>query len=390
MPRRVGVLLCAGLFGCRGRSPEGCTSSVRDSAGVTIVQSGSAAWGNTSPWSVDTTAILAIGTEEGEDPYLLSRVTGAVRRDDGVIIVAEASARELRLFDAEGRYLSTHGRRGPGPGEFNRIERIVRCGTDELWVDTGSRISIWGMDMQYRREFATPDSPMWPLICFDGAGTVVMQDRNDIEDTEFNVISTDTLILMVVDSVGAGRRELFMIPLWSRVAVRDGRNVMSMLHPLTPVTTLSGTGKTLLISRGEELRIDGYDMAGSWVRSYRGPAEDLALTDKVRDDYRTGPLTGADSMWRRLLDVAGNPMPDRIPAISELLVDPDGNIWARRFVLPGRTGHRWGVFNPDGGFRGHLTLPSGLHVMDIGREHVLGLGHDSLGVAQVRLHRLRR
>jgi hypothetical protein len=174
------------------------------------------------------------------------------------------------------------------------------------------------------------------------------------------------------------------------VAVREGRNVLSMLHPLTPVTTLKGSGRELLVFRGEELRVDAYAMDGSWVRSIRGPTENLELTSTLRDEYRSSPLTGADSMWRQKLELGGNPMPDRIPAVSDVIVDSEGNAWVRRFVMPGKAENRWGVFDTSGAFLGHLLLPTGLEVLEIGSDHVLGKARDSLGVEQVRLHRLRR
>lgn len=390
MSRPPFLVLAACLLGCSDQATIARDTVTRDSAGVTILETAVAAWGDDSPWSVDTVPFLAIGQEDGEDRYLFGRVSGAVRRLDGSIVVGDFFERQLRLFDAQGRFVSAHGRRGPGPGEFSSLNRIATCGADEIWIDSSSRISVWGLDLEFRREFAAADTPMWPLTCFDGHGLLVMQDRNFQDEPPFNTIYTDSLQLMVVDSLGQSRHDLFIIPLWSRVAVRDGRSVMGFVHPLAPTTVLRGSGQHLVVGRSAQLQLDEYALDGRLVRSSRGPAEDFAFTGAVRDAYRSAPLTGTDSMWRRLLEIAGDPMPEQIPAFSDLVIDSEGNAWVRRFVVPGSSEHRWGIFDRTGAFLGHVALPEDLEVFEIGEDYVLGRAPDSLGVEQVRLHRLKR
>ncbi len=82
----------------------------RDSAGVTIVETNRALWGDSMPWTVDTTPMLAIGQLDGEEPYLFEWLVGALRLDDGSIIAADGSPRKLRQFDSTGRFVRAAGR----------------------------------------------------------------------------------------------------------------------------------------------------------------------------------------------------------------------------------------------------------------------------------------
>ena len=48
---------------------------------------------------------LSIGVEEGEEPYMLSRLAGAVRLSDGRIVLANRATDQVRWFDRDGRFL---------------------------------------------------------------------------------------------------------------------------------------------------------------------------------------------------------------------------------------------------------------------------------------------
>jgi hypothetical protein len=380
------------LAGCGSADSDASGAPVtRDSAGVTIVETAAPVWGDASPWRVDSAPLLSIGNEDGEDAYLFSRIAASMRRDDGAIIVADSRARELRLFDASGQHQGSFGRRGEGPGEFSDLSRFARCG-EELWVDAESRISIWSFELEYLREFATPDMPMWPLVCFDGAGVLVKQDRESVEEVdqlENTIYPTHLLLRVLDDSAGAAARDLFEIPLWQRILVREGRGGYNFTHPFGARTVLAGHGPHLVVGRGISMEVDYFDDRGRLMKKLRGPPEELAITDSMRSLYRERTATGPDSLWRALLEAAGNPMPEQYPAYDELIVDREGHLWVHRFAVPGTNENRWGVFAPNGEFLGHVTLPADLEVHEIGRDYVLGAVFAN-DVPQVRLHRLTR
>jgi hypothetical protein len=79
-----------------------------------------------------------------------------------------------------------------------------------------------------------------------------------------------------------------------------------------------------------------------------------------------------------------------VPAISDLLLDPDGNTWLGRYSsLPGRS-TQWEVFDSRGVWLGTVATPNGLGVAAIGMAEVLGTYQDADGVMSVRVHQLRK
>lgn len=113
------LLLTMGIvsLGCTPESaPPGVT--VRDSAGVTLVESLASQWPSGEAWAVAPTPALTIGSLDGPHEQQLYRVFGAHRLPDGRIVVANSGSYELRFYDRDGQFLAASGGRGGGPGEF--------------------------------------------------------------------------------------------------------------------------------------------------------------------------------------------------------------------------------------------------------------------------------
>lgn len=121
--RLVAALVFAmALPGCRDAPVHGSAGSPRTDGGPA------------PRWTVGSEALLRIGVVEGESPYQLHRVTGAVRLPDGGVAVANAGSGEIRFFDASGRFLRASGRRGDGPGEWRGPDRVRLLDGDTLLV----------------------------------------------------------------------------------------------------------------------------------------------------------------------------------------------------------------------------------------------------------------
>lgn len=61
---------------------------------------------------------LSIGVKEGPKEYMFSQVRDIDVDDDGNMYVLDQKESQIKMFDRNGRYLRTIGRRGQGPGEL--------------------------------------------------------------------------------------------------------------------------------------------------------------------------------------------------------------------------------------------------------------------------------
>ena len=83
------------------------------------------------------------------------------------------------------------------------------------------------------------------------------------------------------------------------------------------------------------------------------------------------------------------PLPEIMPVFSRLLVDEVGWLWAElyRFDVRAPVTMDWSS-SPNGEGFGSVDMPPDLEVWQIGRDFVLGVWEDELGVDYVRRHAL--
>ena len=265
MPRMLTLAATCLVAACTRSAPPPALVE-RDSAGVRIVETNVPVWRDSARWKVDSAPVVTIGNAAA-DSDAIGFVVGAVRLDDGSIVIADRDKDQLRLYDSTGHFVRAAGRKGQGPGEFRGLEGLARCGSDELWADIAPRISVWGTDLLFRREFTVTDDVMWPLICFAGHGLLV---KHDIDVGEpVNTIFFDSLRLMVVDSTGNSRRDLMSIPLWQYMNLPAQH--LGLPHPFGRVTQLAADGPNIDVGLAADLDVRTYTMDGRLLRIARGP-----------------------------------------------------------------------------------------------------------------------
>ena len=75
-----------------------------------------------------------IGSLDEEGPATFGEIRGLVVTDEGLVAVLDAQAQEVRVFDAGGAHLVTHGGRGEGPGELTGANGLLLSPDGELRV----------------------------------------------------------------------------------------------------------------------------------------------------------------------------------------------------------------------------------------------------------------
>jgi hypothetical protein len=96
--------------------------------------------------------LAQIGVVDGPAEYTFGLVNSVALLPNGSIAVTDLHARQVRLFDATGRFLRSVGRPGSGPGEFQSLSRItVRERDFTVWdgaLRRYTRISFDGREVE--------------------------------------------------------------------------------------------------------------------------------------------------------------------------------------------------------------------------------------------------
>lgn len=387
---------------CGGGTATNGARVVRDSAGVVIVNNRAPAWEGGSGWSLDPTPVLDLGSADAPRPYQFQDIVAAARLPDGGYVVADAGRNQLLFYDAAGRYQTTAGRPGGGPGEFRWLSTVTVTGDSVLAYDRRlGRLSVFGPDASLRGtvQLAEPGDARHPLHTYGFAGVVdgrlVLAPRSFMPSGQSNVGTYwDSAAVLVYDMDGALLGKTAE-PMGAEMFVST-RGSAGVLFGRTSWTTT--TRASVFVADGRRYEIHVYGPDGRLRRVIRRAWQPQTVTREDRDslihlvvrrggfptydDPRAAPLRG-------MLESA--PTPDHLPAHSVILADPRGTLWVADYPLPWESGPlAWSIFDPDGTWLGRVDTPEGFTVLRLTGDALLGVQRDSLDVQHFQVLRINR
>jgi len=384
------LLACACVE--RGRD---AAVTVRDSAGVIVVESHGPLWDDTVGWSVAAEPVLEVGTAAGAPEYELSQVEDAVRLPDRRIVVADGGSQQLRAFDAEGRFLGAAGGRGDGPGEFRLINDIGYGPGDSVWVyDFGTRRFTILTDSLRLVRTMTLGSELSSIGSVGrlADGSFIVREYWSTGSEIRSGLTRDPAAVAryapqssLPDTVGLfPGREVF-------IGSEAGRAVMSA--PLF-ARNLSAAVRGNEVIIGDQVRFElgVYTASGALLRIVRVPDVDLHLGAADLDAEIRARLAREQPDRRQRLRAHLEAMeaPATRPAYGRILVDRPGHIWVAEYSGALDEPRSWRVFDAEGRLLGRVALPARFRLHDIGDDWLLGTWRDELDVERVRLYRLRK
>lgn len=389
---------------CASGDAGGVLIESRDSAGVRI-----------STYDVEAGAVplyaaldahdLQIGVRDGEPERSFTSIVGLTRLPGGSIVVADAGASVLRVFDADGAYGEAWGRRGDGPGEFVALTSLAGTAGDTVlaWDAQSRRLTAFAPGRGMLETTTLNDEragrPMRVLRL--GDGSLVTWSR--VVTGTFGVMNEPTMDL---DSIRIEHLDAAGAPLdtvgvvadreWVREITGSGGTVLAMHaseRPLGAAAHVATDGTRTVVGRSSAWeivwrRVDGTPETVVRVEGVQKPATEEVLAAHLQK--RLSELPDDPETVRRIRALYDDfPPVERLPAFERLLVDPDGNAWVAGATPLDDGPTTWLVFSPDGALLGRVETPRGLEVLHVGRDELLGVVTDDFDVPYVRRHPLR-
>ena len=386
------------LWACASESEPSATT-VRDSAGIAVVENSRVPQTDAGGWRVDPDPILSIGTISGDPDYQMFTVNGALRLSDGRIAVANDGSHDVRIYGADGVYQSSMGGHGSGPGEFNSLWYLGRYGGDTLVVLDGylRRISYIHPDEGFIRSVST-DQEMGLVLIAQGiladgrlvsgggpiwGGSVEPQQGFSRDRTRFLVVGLD----------GSLEQDLGEFPGADIYFRLDESRAEVMMVPFSKAPAGAALGNSVYVGIPDSYQILVYDAGGDLLRIIRMEHDPLPVTPEDTETFIRERLEEVldEAEQRRIGEMYRAPPPlDRMPAYRRFKVDALGCLWVEEYRRPGDDIPIWTVFDPEGAVVGRVSLPAGLYVREIGEDYVLAVYTDDLDVEYVHMYRLER
>ncbi len=345
--------------------------------------------------------LVRVGLLDGPDEFLFGNITGAVRLENGSVVVADESNYEIRMFDARGRHVWTSGRKGEGPGEYEGIrlmrgcpgatvtvfdwsqDRITRLGPDGRVIDT--RVLAGAQVNPYNDPTCAPNGDLvfdeWPESEWDDEETVALG--------EFYRWKMDLSLERDDGAVTLARG----IPGAERFNYGGGSGPRTWGKDIAFTVTATG----VWYGSADDYELEHVDWSGRVTRIARWAGPDLEVTrehlNRYRDAYLARYETAEErrSFERERWPDIRDDLPESFPAyVAEgLLSLPDGSV----LVVP----HSWRdlggraefhLLGPDGTWLHRLTIPSGRTLLDAGPGWVLLLEKGEFDEQSVAVYEL--
>lgn len=304
-------------------------------------------WDSAGTWRLRET--LRIGRADGTGPDVFGRVTSIAVDAWGRVYVLESQARQIRVFDANGRHVRTFGREGEGPGELRSPFGLAWGPDNLLWVpDAQGRFTAFdttGAYVSERRRLTGFFRVPFPGFV-DALGRIYDTGirRGEGPGSEVVIrfdargIAADTFELPTFVSTA----ETFEIPQRITVPVPFSATLRWHLVP-GPAVWFGVTDSYRLYRR----TLEG-DTTNIVEREYSPPSVTAAERDSA--------VEALDWFTNQGGTVDASRIPHTQTAFHDFFVDDAGFLWVRPTRQP-QSGTRLDVFDPAGRYLGPVQVP---------------------------------
>lgn len=415
MKRRLGGLLCLlSLNACTStgeRSASGRT--VRDSAGVTIVEHSAAYMAALPEWTIDSVPLQELRGDTTDTQF--ANILDAVQRADGGFYVADQQQRNITSFAANGAFERVVSRPGRGPGEVGFVSRLQLLAGDSLaFVDANNRrVSVFGPDGRFTRQVLFPrfeDGSTARVIASLADGRLLgslrrpwveaPEVRDSVYRTPYAIVAYQVAPATPADSVAptALVDTIAVVPDGEayRATTTEGGETRADEFPMRfgRNTIVASDGQRILVATNETPEIVEYGARGP-VRRIRSERVARPVTEEDRARLEGSVLDGVEKSGQPAevkADLQRMAKGWRYAATHthawRLLVGADGSVWTEDPWILEDDPRQYFVYDSTGSARARIVLPPRVRALRVSMREVLGVWKDGDGVPHVRRWRI--
>ena len=385
--------------------------TIRDSAGIEIVENHAPVWESGEFWTVDPEPEFVLGGlgESGDSAHLIWQVRGAKPLSDGrIALLTPNGDRKVLVYEpTTGRLSAAFARSGRGPGEFVRPVgmQVLPGDTIAVWevmfgpvyyfdpsgrIVRERRIDLGALVEATRTGNQQPGEIPWPLP--DGSFAMSVHQVEWARPDRSGVVYRAPIGFVRIDSAYSVHRFGGWWDELETLSSVGGDNLYSGVPFATSaMLTFGGAPLSAYVTNNDGYEVHQFSATGVLQRILRRSVDPVPVTDEDYEGWRAfaeelNPLRD----WRKWERVAAELPPRQHRIIKGMRVDSEGFLWILdRSPYRGDTAD-FSVFSPDGRWLGTVHVPAP-GTFWIGEDFILArrVNHDT-GVESVERYRLDR
>ena len=270
--------------------------------------------------------------------------------DDGRVYVADAMQHRVHVFDSEGWHLTHFGREGGGPGEF-RSMGALNYSNGYLYIYDPQMMRLTAFSLNTYEESSTIHTQAINKREVEHLSGLNQSGFIFINHNKYLVNFTSRLVpnpahagynlnenYRTYHLMGRDRKidleQLFKKPGYKALSATVNGQYRFTQFEFLGLTLITTTENSIYMVRSEDFLIKVYDAYGNYLRAYFYPFQKIAFTreEAIRQQkliYEEGVVEWRVSVIENATE---EQVPQTWPALNDLIVDDEGQIWVSTIV----------------------------------------------------------
>ena len=301
---------------------------------------------------------LAIDSEDDEVNIILFRPRSFVVGPNENIYITDRQDNAIKVFDPNGKYKLTIGRRGQGPGEFQSIghQAFLPDGRFLVMDSMQKRTSLFDSSGEFLESFKWEEN-LGRLYLVTNSSLILSKYTFGAKNNPLDALEDRKLFIREYDFEGSEINSFGEFKVEKTRIYKTGRAAVAMAPPYPPMSIFAGDmeRQQLYHMVNNEYHIEVYDRTGKVIRKIERPYEPAPFIRQDAQEFLARYEEG--SGMRKALEAMSMPKVKTIT--TRMLIDDRGNLWVETFEKKeeeDRILKAYDVFNGEGSYEAKVWL----------------------------------
>lgn len=344
--------------------------------------------------SLPLTEDITISADNAD--VLIGNFRGLISDDKGTIYAADTKLQKIHLFSTDGTYQESIGRKGKGPGEFDRLNPEIRIQADTLYVlqNKARKVDLFDLNTsRHIRTISIPDAE------FDNVSLGTPQKFFPLQNGNILIVFSNPYFtppeegnkphFITVSELNASgefiNKSVLQLPVPfptdQRIVHLESQSINIFSAKFYPdfVITSDDEG-TIYVGKSDSLQIQQYNGLGKQTREVKGISSPVSFTGADLDSLSADMAGEMGATFKKAVGEVGQP--DYWPAFQNFLVDESGRCWVQ-LLDPGKEHQVWQVLDDNGDPAWKFELPSDVNLLEVKQGHAYGINNPEGGLPSI-------